>query len=291
MKIKKLLFVTKFESLCYDALHSLLDLRKSGLEHVVFLNVIEREKVAMRRGKGYVKDDEVRLKEIANIRFIDWAENLFEMGMEVGAYIEVASLIPKILAVVEKEQPDLIVIGRSQKGKLEQLYSRSDITELTRRSPVPILVFKHMTENKLVPAKIFERPLFATSWSNSSEKAVSCLKELGNIIGEIHLMHVVDEKDLKSSDTHGVQGVRKKERNRLDDLCAEFEEKGITAKPHVYVGDPETEILKAARENQASLIILGFSDRTALMERWIGSISRNIADKSPYPCLLFPVKK
>ncbi|MEE4365316.1 MAG: universal stress protein [Desulfotignum sp.] len=291
MKIKKLLFVTKFESLCYDALHSLLDLRKSGLEHVVFLNVIEREKVTMRRGKGYVKDDEVRLKEIANIRFIDWAENLFEMGMEVGAYIEVSSLIPKILEVVEKEKPDLIVIGRSQKGKIEQLYSRSDITELTRRSTVPILVFKHMTENKLVPAKIFERPLFATSWSNSSEKAVACLKELGNVIGEMHVMHVVDEKDLKTADTHVVQQVRKKERNRLDDLCAEFEKKGISARPHVYVGDPETEILRAAREYQASLIILGFSDRTALMERWMGSISRNIADKSPYPCLLFPVKK
>ncbi len=291
MKIKKLLFVTKFESLCYDALHSLLDLRKSGLEHVVFLNVIEREKVTMRRGKGYVKDDEVRLKEIANIRFIDWAENLFEMGMEVGAYIEVSSLIPKIVEVVEKEKPDLIVIGRSQKGKIEQLYSRSDITELTRRSTVPILVFKHMTENKLVPAKIFERPLFATSWSNSSEKAVACLKELGNVIGEMHVMHVVDEKDLKTADTHVVQQVRKKERNRLDDLCAEFEEKGISARPHVYVGDPETEILRAAQEYQASMIILGFSDRTALMERWMGSISRNIADKSPYPCLLFPVKK
>ncbi len=291
MKIRKLLFVTKFDSLCYDALQSLLDLRKSGLEHVVFLNVIEREKVAMRRGKGYEKEEEVRLKETANIRFIDWAENLFEMGMEVGAYIEVSSLIPEILEVVEKEKPDLIVIGRSQKGKIEQLYSRSDITELTRRSTVPILVFKHMTENKLVPAKIFERPLFATSWSNSSEKAVACLKELSQVIGDMHIMHVVDEKDLKTADSHKVQQVRKKERNRLDDLCGEFEEKGISARPHVYVGDPETEILRAAREYQASLIILGFSDRTALMERWMGSISRNIADKSPYPCLLFPVKK
>ena len=291
MKIRKLLFVTKFDSLCYDALQSLLDLRKSGLEHVVFLNVIEREKVAMRRGKGYEKEEEVRLKETANIRFIDWAENLFEMGMEVGAYIEVSSLIPEILEVVEKEKPDLIVIGRSQKGKIEQLYSRSDITELTRRSTVPILVFKHMTENKLVPAKIFERPLFATSWSNSSEKAVACLKELSQVIGDMHIMHVVDEKDLKTADSHKVQQVRKKERNRLDDLCGEFEEKGISARPHVYVGDPETEILRAAREYQASLIILGFSERTALMERWMGSISRNIADKSPYPCLLFPVKK
>jgi nucleotide-binding universal stress UspA family protein len=119
---------------------------------------------------------------------------------------------------------------------------------------------------------------------------VDCLKELGQVIGEIHLMHVVDEKDLKTTDTHVVQQVRKKERNRLDDLCAEFEEKGITARPHVYVGDPETQILRAAKEYQASMIILGFSDRTALMERWMGSISRNIADKSPYPCLLFPVK-
>jgi nucleotide-binding universal stress UspA family protein len=291
MKIRKLLFVTKFESLCYDALHSLLELRKSGLEHVVFLNVIERGKVSMRRGKGYAREDAVRLKEIANIRFIDWAENLFEMGMEVGAYIEVSSLIPKILDVVEKENPDLIVIGRSQKGKLEQLYSRSDITELTRRSPVPILVFKHLAEDHMVPVKLFERPLFATSWSNSSEKAVDCLKELGEVIGELHLMHVVDEDDLKSTDTHDVQAVRKKERNRLEDLCDEFEQKGISARPHVYVGDPETEILKAAREYQATLVVLGFSDRTALAERWLGSISRNIADKTIYPCLLFPVKK
>jgi nucleotide-binding universal stress UspA family protein len=291
MNIKKLLFVTKFESLCYDALHSLLDLRKAGLEHVVFLNVIEREKVAMRRGKGYVKEEEVRLKEMANIRFIDWAENLFEMGMEVGAYIDVALLIPKILEVVEKEKPDLIVIGRSQKGRLEQLYSRSDITELTRRSTIPILVFKHLAGNKMVPAKIFERVLFATSWSNSSEKAVSYLKDLGQAIGEIHLMHVVEDKTLKKDDTHAVQAVRKKERTRLDDLCREFEEKNISARPHVYVGDPETEILKAAREYQATLIVLGFSDRTALAERWMGSISRNIADKSIYPCLLFPVKK
>ncbi len=50
MKIKKLLFVTKFEDLCYDALKSLLVLGQADLEHVVFLNVIERDKVAMRRG-------------------------------------------------------------------------------------------------------------------------------------------------------------------------------------------------------------------------------------------------
>ncbi len=248
MNIRKLLFVTKFEDLCYDALNSLLSLRKAHLEHVVFLNVIERDKVAMKRGAGYLREEEVKLKETANIRFIDWAENLFEMGMEVGAYIEVSTLIPEILRVVEEEKPDLIVVGRSHKGPLEQLYSRSDITELTRRANVPILVFKHMTEDKLIPEKLFKRPLFATSWSNSGQKAVSCLKTLGDVVGEMHVMHVVSEKDLKSPDSHEVQKVRKKERKRLDNLCDEFEAAGISCRPHVYVGDPEKEILKAAKE-------------------------------------------
>lgn len=290
MKIRKLLFVTKFDELCYDALNSLLSLRNADLEHVVFLNVIERDKVAMKRGSGYLKEEEVKLKETANIRFIDWAENLFEMGMEVGAYIEVSTLIPEILRVVEQEEPDLIVVGQSHKGPLEQLYSRSDITELTRRIRVPILVFKPQAEDSRVPKDLFERPLFATSWSNSAEKAVACLKTLGSVIGEMHIMHVVKEKDLQGPDTHEVQKVRKKERKRLDGLSEEFEAVGISCRPHVYAGDPEKEILKAAREYQATLIILGFSERTAIVERWMGSISRNIADKSVYPCLLFPVK-
>ena len=48
--IVKLLFVTKFDELGFDALKSLLPLRKAALDHVVFLYVIERERVSMHRG-------------------------------------------------------------------------------------------------------------------------------------------------------------------------------------------------------------------------------------------------
>lgn len=291
MEIRKLLFVTKFEGLCYDALNSLLTLRKAALEHVVFLNVIERDKVAMKRGSGYLKEEEVKLKETANIRFIDWAENLFEMGLEVGAYMEVSTLIPEILKVVKKESPDLIVIGRSHKGRLEQLYAGSDVTELMRRTEVPILVFKHMVEDNIVPEKLFERPLFATNWSDTGNKTIEYIKGLKNVIGEIHIIHVVKESALKSPNAHEVQKIRKAERKRLDDLCDELEEAGINARPHVYVGDPQKEIEKAAKEYQASMIILGSSDKAAILERWIGSISKNIAEKSVFPCLLIPGKK
>ncbi len=291
MKIKKLLFVTKFEELCYDALNSLLVLRGAALDHVVFLNVIERDKVAMKRGSGYLKEEEVKLKETANIRFIDWAENLFELGMEVGAYIEVSSLIPEILKVVEKETPDLIVIGRSHKGPLEQLYARSDVIELVRRTDVPILVFKHMMDDNIVPEKLFDRPLFATNWSKTDQKTIEYIKGMKKVIGELHVMHVVKDSSLKSPDSHEVQKVRKTERKRLDNLCDELEEVGINARPHVYVGDPQKEIEKAAKEYQASMIILGSSEKAAILERWMGSISKNIADNAIFPCLLIPGDK
>ena len=142
--MKKMLFVTQFDELWFDALQSLMDLRKAGFNHVVFLHVIERDKVAMRRGKGYLKDEEVRLREMANVRFIDWAETLFEQGMEVGVYIVVGSLVPQVISAAEKEAVDLIVIGRQRQSQIEKLLTGSDVAKIIRRTSMPVLVYKYL---------------------------------------------------------------------------------------------------------------------------------------------------
>jgi nucleotide-binding universal stress UspA family protein len=291
MEIKKLLFVTKFEELCFDALKSLLYLREAALDHVVFLNVIERDRVAMQRGTGYRKDQEVKLRETANIRFIDWAENLFELGMEVGVYIVVGSLVSEVIKATEKEESDLIVIGRPHVGVLEQLYSGSDVTELIRRAAVPVLVFKHMSGNAKTLEKPFERPLLATDWSPASLKAVEYLKSLQSVIKEINVIHVAGEKELKSFSAMGVQKTRKETRKKLDEICDIFEAEGINARPHVYIGDPIQEIEKAAREYQATLIVAGSSGKATWLEKWIGSIPRTLAEKSIFPTLLIPPER
>ena len=290
MKIKKLLFVTKFEELGLDALQSLLSLRKAALEHVVFVNVIERERVALRRGTGYNKEAEIRLRETANIRFIDWAENLFEQGMEVGVYIVVGSLVGEVIKAAQKEEADLIVIGRSQKAVIEQLYAGSDITELLHRTARPVLVYKYLSESSFALETPFERPVLATDWSPASLKAVDYLKELKEVIKEIHVVHVAAQKKLSGS-AMAIQKTRKKMRRQMDEICRTFEAEGIAARSHVYVGNPEQEIEKAARECQATLIVMGSSGKTSWVERWLGSTPRNIAEKSAYPTLLVPPEK
>jgi nucleotide-binding universal stress UspA family protein len=287
MDIKKLLFVTKFNDLSFNALQSLLSLRKAGLTHVVFVNVIEREKVSMHRGLGYQKDEEIRLRETANIRFIDWAEHLFEQGMEVGVYIVVGNLVSQIVEATQKENPDLVVIGQSHKRLLDQLYSGSDVTELIRRTSVPVLVYKPPTDKIDLLDKPFERPLLATDWSAAGDQAEKLLQPLKEIVRQINIIHVADEKDLKGSAME-IQKLRIQSRTKLDKIADRLEAGGISARAHVYIGDPLEEIERAAKDCQASMIVLGSSSKSAWKERWLGSLPRAIAETSDYPTLIVP---
>ncbi|MEE4263572.1 MAG: universal stress protein [Desulfobacteraceae bacterium] len=287
MKIKKLLFVTKFEELGFDAVRSLLSLTRADLNHVVFINVIERDRFAMSR-VGYRKDEEIRLREAANIRFIDWSENLFEQGLEVGVYIVVGTLVSQVIKAAQKEEADLIVIGRSHKAMLEHLYSGSDVTELLRRAATPVLVYKHLSETAISIEKPFDRPLLAIDWSPASLRAAEYLKELGDAVSAISVVHVASEKDLKGSSVMEVQKTRKETLQKLEEVCTIFETEGIDARAHVYIGDPDDEIEKAARDCQATMIVLGSSAKSAWVEKWLGSTPQKYAEESIYPTLLIP---
>ena len=288
MEIKKLLFVTRFEALWFDALQSLLDLRKAALEHVVFLNVIQREKVAMRRGAGYQKKEEIKLREKANIRFIDWAETLFEQGMEVGVYIVVGSLARQTVEAARKEQVDLVVIGHQRKSKLGQFFTGSDISEIVERIPVPVLVYKYLSGDGKTPEKPFIRPLIAIDWSAATDKILTYIENLGAAIEQVDLVHVADEKSLTGSSAMGIQKTRKVNRQKLDEICDRLEAKGIEARSHVYIGDAVSELDKAARECQASMIITGAPEKGALKGLWPHSTPKALVEKSVFPVLLVP---
>ena len=291
MDIQKLLFVTKFDELRFDALKSLLPLQKASLKHVVFLNVIEREKVALRRGAGYQKEEEIKLREKANIRFIDWAENLFEQGLEVGVYIVVGDFVKQVIESSEKEDVDLVVLGPSRKGKLEQLFSGSDVTEILHRSGVPVLIYKNISPGGIITDKPFDRVLLATDWSPSGDSAIACLKKLSAVIEEIHVIHVADEKSLQSDSAMAVQKTRKEARNRLEKICDVFEAEGIHSRPHVHIGDVETEIEKAAHECRATMVVAGTSGKKSWKERLLGSVPNALIENSIFPVLLIPPEK
>lgn len=289
---RKMLFVTKFEELGFGALQALLILRSVGLEHIILMNVIERDRVAMHRGLGYDKEEERRLREQANIRFIDWAEDLFEKGMEVGDYIVVGSMVAQTLHAVEEEDADLIVIGRRSRKMLDFFYSGDDIIELLRRSHRPVLVYKELDNNSCLESCLADNPfcrtLLAMDWSPASLRAVSYLKALKKLTQEINIIHVASPKELKGTSGLDIQQLRKEKRGRLEEICDSLDSEHVKCRGHLYVGDPVTEILRAAREFNATMIVMGSSGTSPWREKWIGSRPKNIVEKSPYPALIIP---
>lgn len=285
---KKMLFATRFNELTFDALESLLDLRQVGLNHVVLLNVIERDRVAMFRGTGYQKGEEVKLKEVANINFIQWAETLFEQGLEVGVYIVVGTLVQQVAKAARNEKADFIVVGRPTRSRLDQLIMGSDLFALIRRTRVPVLVYKDARPDNLERERPFWRPLLATDWSPAAEYAVDCLAGLKDVAEEVHVIHVGREEELKDLSAMAVQGFRKASRERLEAVCQKLEAQGLKAHPHLYVGRRYEEVHKAAREWRASMVVIGSSSKGAWHERMIGSFPRRLAEKSDLPTLIVP---
>jgi len=114
------------------------------------------------------------------------------------------------------------------------------------------------------------------------------LLELKPLIEEIRMIHVVDEGAIEGSSVMNAQKTRKDVKERMEETCARFQAAGIAARSHVYVGDAEEEIEKAAKECQASMIVLGSSSKNLWVERWLGSTPRAVAEKSAFPTLLIP---
>ena len=291
MKINKILFVSEFEELWLDALQSLMSLRKAGMNDVVFLHVISRDKVAMRRGTGYLKQEERKIREIADIRFIDWAETLYEEGMEVVAHIVIGNIIPKILSVSELEGVDLIVTARRKRAKLEELYAGSETSDLLRRTDKPVLIYNYLSQSGKVGDNPFERLLLGLDWTESSEKVLDYVLALKGAVKRVDIVHVISEKDVaKLSNKMEAQKVERKNKKRLDEVCDVLIKEKFDARPHLYIGNTEEQIEKGASEHRATMIVLGAKRKSIWKEKWSGSVSYSLADKSELPILIIPAE-
>lgn len=288
MGIRKMLFVTDFEELWFDALQSLMGLRQAGLDHVVFLHVISRDLVAMRRGKGYLLEEEIKLKEMANVRFMDWAASIFEKGMECGAYVVVGENVPKIVSTAEAEKVDLIVTGVHKRTPVEKLYADSQTLELLRRTRTPVLVHKYVSSSGKVNEKPFDAPLFVTDWSPPSERVIEYIISLKKAVNKVVATHVIVEDSMKGKSRTELQRTRKECLKRLEEISVTFEGEGIKVDTHLGVGDVVTQINNIARESGCTMIIAGTTGKGAWRARWLGSISRELAETSDLPTLLVP---
>jgi nucleotide-binding universal stress UspA family protein len=295
MKFEKILFHTRFREMALNSLEALLDLTKTGLKEVVLVYVIPREEVAFVPYGGYMKEEEEKIKKKAGEQFKQWQAVLVKKGVKSKSYIQVGEPIAVILDIADKEKVDMIVSGRKKRSLFEKVYLGTNMLDLIRRSPTPILMNKYMAEyeqdGKMITRTnehIFDRPMLATDWSQPSSNAVDALTSLKGIASNVIVVHNIGVKISKAMSPVQLQELKKESRRRLKEYCKRLTAAGLKAESHLSSGRTAPEIINLSRRYNASMIVLGRTGKDWLSEYWLGGVSHRVAENSELPVLLIP---
>lgn len=138
-----------------------------------------------------------------------------------------------------------------------------------------------------------KRVLCPVDYSECSSEAMKYAAHIaGREKAKLYLMYVVDIRSFGHESPLGFEVPKPNEetieriRKELqEDLVHERDGKKVEVEAIVVVGKPVEEILKAAKEKEVDMIVMGTHGRTGLPHVIIGSVAENVVIRAPCPVL------
>jgi len=133
-----------------------------------------------------------------------------------------------------------------------------------------------------------ERIVVGYDGSVYSKKALEKVKVLAEKFGsKVYVVHVIDTAVLSLSDVFASPSILASLREKADLLVKEAVQLlGGNAEGKVLEGDPAHEIVKFAKEVNASLIVLGSRGLSTIRRVLMGSVSSRVVQESPIDVLI-----
>ena len=288
MSIKRILYCTEFRDLSFQALKELFVLKKAGLEEIILLRIIHRDEVSYVFPYGYLGEEANRLKEEAELRFEVWGKEIRSAGLEYRTIVKVGDPVYDIPAICEEEKIDLLVIG---KKKRETLLVSSRTKEILKRIKVPALVFKYAIKDKelvMQNKNIFQRPLMAIDFSPPSLRALEFFLKLRSVFERGIVLHVIPSTMVEGLDRMRMKSLEEETTIKLEKLLKDFSESMEKIERHVLLGTPQELILDLISEKEASIVILGRSEKSFIDRLFLGSVANHVLDWAKIPVLIVP---
>jgi len=194
-----------------------------------------------------------------------------------------------IIDAAEKSGADLIVISAHVRGvKAGLLRGSVPTTLLCRLNKTNILFMRHkiveslsgVTYQKFCPL-LFHRVLCPTDFSRFSDHATALAGAVKGV-GEVIMLHVVPEA-LAGSE---VSELVKEAEAGVSEACKGLAAKGIRCRTLVEKGDTAGGIVKAAEEQDVSVICISSFGTSCLRDFVLGSTVQDVAMKSTRPVLV-----
>lgn len=196
-----------------------------------------------------------------------------------------------ILRKAQEINADLIVIGAGKRPRSQRFALGPVATTVIEQAPQPVLAVRPGE-----PRLQFRKILCPVDQSETSgqglRNAIRLARETG---GELIILTVVPEVSwlTAAAETGHLADAKaeyeKKWRDEFDRFVAGIPLQGVQTRQQVRLGIPHEQILAAAQEQRADLIVLGATGRTGLARLLLGSTTRRLLEE--LPCSLLVVKQ
>ncbi len=207
-----------------------------------------------------------------------------EVGGEVsGAHSRSGRVDEQILAAAEDLRANLIVVGNRGLGALKRTLMGNISVSVVRHARCSVLVARDSREHAPMPEKI----MAAVDGSEESKAAANMAREVAGAVGaELHLVYAVPTIPsvtypgtavTKGAETT-LEHVRGQARGVLAAEAGRLEAGGGTvAETHLVAGgQPDGEIVDAAEDVGAGLLVVGSRGLGAVRRTLLGSVSESV---------------
>lgn len=234
-------------------------------------------------------DEAIRVEVERTVR--DARDRLARPGVKVREGVLHGRPATVIVDEARSMRADLIVVGSRGHGTIEAMLLGSVSAEVVDHAPAPVLVARGSRIDRVVLAwdgsacasraadLLLTWPIFA----NSAVRVVSIAD------GEVPWWTGLSEAgspESMSSFVEAVDASRRQHDQFAAEMTAQLQAVGLTAEADRRAGDAASEIMAAATDSKADLIIMGTHGRTGLGRLILGSVARNVLQHAPCSVLV-----
>ncbi|HRB12642.1 MAG TPA: universal stress protein [Vicinamibacteria bacterium] len=200
----------------------------------------------------------------------------------------------EIVSAAAELGADLVVMGTHGRGGFEHLVLGSVAEKLVRRLPCPVLTVSHEEARTWAAPGLITRILCATDFSEMSAEALrAALAFAEKHRAPITLLHVVEELPDRNAAAHrallNLEGLRAdlqgRATERLRRIIADVAAPHVAFETRVVAGCAYKEILRAAAEERADLVVIGAQGHGVLDHLLSGSNAQHVIRAATCPVL------
>ncbi len=205
-------------------------------------------------------------------------------GIPHEVLMEEGNVWPTLEKLIAKNEIDLVVTGTHGRGKVQKLLIGSIAEEIFRKADCAVLTVGPAVQNEQKKEVVLNRILFATDFGPGAEKAAAYAFSLAQEHNAtLTLLHVIESAAAYTEESVA----RQRDINvvRMQKLMPEGSENWCKPEFRATFGAAVEEILIAARESKADLIVMGTKARNSLAGHAPMTIAYNVVSKATCPVL------